>query len=122
MIQALKEILPNLVSWLRDEDVDLFKIGISNNPEQRAEQYAQHQLFTIAHSNDPKAICQAEKDLIAFFLDRDNPVFEKCENINAGGGGQIEDATFLYIAVKYKRPTIDDLNAMFIDVDIPIVI
>lgn len=101
MNHKLQKVLPDIEQRLSQPDIEIFKIGKSNDSRHRFEEYDEplHFLGIVAKGN-ADAINQAECDLIAHF--RDNA---KCINENAGGGGN-ENATELYIVAKkhYGQP------------------
>lgn len=97
-------MLPDIEQRLSQPDIEIFKIGKSNDSKRRFLEYEEplHFLGIIAKGN-ADAINQAECDLIAHFHEN-----AKCTNENAGGGGN-ENATELYIVAKkhYEQPLND---------------
>ncbi len=104
MNHKLQELLPIIEKRLEQPDIDVFKIGKSNDSKRRFLEYEEplHFLGIIAKGN-ADAINQAECDLIAHFQKN-----AKCANEYAGGGGN-ENATELYIVAKkhYEQPLKD---------------
>ena len=104
MHSKLQKMLPDIEQRLSQPDIEIFKIGKSNDSKRRFLEYEEplHFLGIIAKGN-ADAINQAECDLIAHFHEN-----AKCTNENAGGGGN-ENATELYIVAKkhYEQPLND---------------
>lgn len=84
---------------LSNDDIIAFKIGKSNNSQQRFLQYDEpyHHLDIIAIGT-AEDINQAEIDLINWAINN-RSICHKCQNVNNGGGGD-PDATELYIVAQ----------------------
>lgn len=115
----LSEILPKIEEWLKCNELSLFKIGVTNNIENRSSGYGSGwQLFEIA-TVDSRAITTAETDLIDHFLSHGNPLLkEKCSNEpGTGGKGNVSEVNTLYVAVKHNdNVQIEDLHVPFSDI------
>lgn len=114
-------ILPKIEKWIESDEILTFKVGITDNIEERRQGYtSQHdvKLFKIAEGSN-QAIIQAEKDLIDYFLA--SRFREKCKNEpNTGGKGNVEKADELYVAIEYvqtKTIKVEDLHVPFCDIE-----
>lgn len=97
----LQNHLDQMVKRLIIDDIQSFKVGITEDVDGRKQQpdYRGYQLCVIA-IGEPEEIIKAEKEAIAFFLA--SPVSKKCENKGeAAGAGNVENAKQLYIAIKF---------------------
>lgn len=120
MHKEIKKILPVISNELLDEGVSFFKVGITQNVAEREEdeEYKAFHLFPIARSNDPNVIADAEKDIISYFLSQPQ-LCEKCANEQIGGG-QIEEATWLYLAIRYRPDNRWDPLLAFAQIELPV--
>ena len=89
--------------------VESFKIGKTNDPKAREDDYHvdDYAFFKVIDEGSEKEISEAEKDLIHYFTIQSRHK-KKCANKQEGGGSP--DATMLYIALKIKDISINDLN------------
>ena len=96
MHNRLKAILPSIEQQLSSDEIMVFKIGKSDDPAKRFNQYEEpyHYLDIIA-KGDASKINKAEIDLINWATTHEC-LSIKCLNENNGGGGN-PDATMLYI-------------------------
>lgn len=89
--------------------VESFKIGKTSDPNAREDDYILegYPLFHVIHTGEKEEISSAEKDLINYFTTQSRHK-DKCDNMHKGGGAP--DATMLYIALKVKDFSLNDLN------------
>lgn len=124
MNTKLKAKLPFIVQRLLCDDITAFKIGKTQNEDERfnddvynAYEYAS----IIAHSDDPTLIANAESDLIQY-IESHAVLKGKCENINNGSAGN-PYANKLYIVAIGESPrkgfeSLLDKNSLFKDFEI----
>ena len=107
----MKGILPQIDDYLEQDIIIKFKVGITNDLEERKKGYPGYLLSTIAEGN-AQQIIQGEKDLINYYLSHKS-LYKKCENEKeAGGAGQVQDASIIYIAVKISTNEVMDMWEM----------
>ena len=115
----LTQILSQIVDYLKQDRIIEFKVGITDNLEERRKGYREFILSPIAEG-DSQEIIQGEKDLIQYFKAH-KTLKEKCSNeIGAGGAGQVENASIIYIAVRPNKVENTDLWEMIIMEGIPV--
>ena len=109
-IMELKILYNQIEKFLDDYTaIEKFKIGKTENVEDREDDYyidGYNFVFPLC-SGEKDSISQTEKDLIKYFTETSRHK-EKCENEQQGGGSPNADT--LYIAVKIKDPSVNDLN------------
>ena len=110
MNKKLKELLPQIEERLMSDDIEKFKIGITEQEiEKRLADYKNEryeQIGAIAIGEIPDTLQQAEKYLIDYF--RGN---KKCMNIDDGGNGNVDNADKLYIVVEFSpAKTAEDVH------------
>ena len=84
---------------LEDKDLVEFKIGKTDNPEEREKAHKVEgytKLISLVQLNSIENMDRMEKELISFF--KHNP---KCGNKNDGGGGNFSDDNYcVYVITK----------------------
>ena len=115
MDQKIAEILPKIEGWLKMEEIKSFKIGVTQDIQQRSSGYSSSpnvQLVEIA-SGDKQSVIKAERDLIEYFLG--TSLKDKCKNQpNTGGVGNVKNINTLYIAYEHgESVSIQDLHVPF---------
>lgn len=109
MNEKLEKLLPSIENELLNDAIGSFKIGKTDNPEQRFEQqdYDQYDFAdVIAISDDVVKISQAENDLINYFTMHDR-LRTKCKNQRSGSAGN-EDCSAIYIVSALKSRDVHD--------------
>lgn len=87
-----------------------FYVGVSNDVGRRDNEHWCQEgydcTFQVVHSNSD-VVVDLEKYLIERFLQSD--LSDKCNNKNKGGGN-VSNANYLYISLKFVPRTIDELD------------
>lgn len=107
MSPELQSLLSGIKQRLMKADISSFKIGKTNNPKERFNQYDEpYHYMDIIAQGDANKINTAEKDLIDWVNSHES-LSAKCANINEGGGGN-PDATMLYIVSRKAEAEIGE--------------
>lgn len=108
--ETLRRIEDRLSEFLHNPRFTSFYIGQTNDFEKRAEEHRNNEGYNYVWSiaeGSPRAINQAEIDLINFF--RENQVIHLDNRIDGGAGN---DSNTIYVAV---RATINEVGDLYDD-------
>lgn len=107
--------LEEIRDWIEEElssfsELIEFKIGKASDCEERFKTYYQpkgYQSYIELATGSPLSVSDGERNLLDYFLD--HPKWkDKCANERSGSAGD-PNASHLYLTVKCKMKSIDDL-------------